>query len=248
MAKLEVLVSLSGKIKPVEAWDLVPGLSVHRNPNPKKEDYWVTHKKSGLPVLVGVPGASIPWVKTQFIASSWRLTAEEIYASDQHRELVTKIIGSMAKLTKSDKQEIRIAKDIGGTRSAASGALPGLKRDQRNLKVLVESKTTDAAVFRVDIKDMEFLRKQACIEGKCPAYAIQIKLHEEVVLMPENEIYDLSGKELDVSEESTVERKTLVITEALARRIIAGEVHRFIVEDEPYLLMNYEEFLLLSKP
>jgi len=248
MAKLEVLVSLSGKIKPVEAWDLVPGLAVHRNPNPKKDDYWVTHKQSGLPVLVGVPGASIPWIKTRFVTASWCLTAEAIYASSTHHLLVSAIQEHMPKLTKSDKQEIRIAKDIGGKRSAASGALPGLKRDQRNIKMLIESKTTDAASFRVDLKDLEFLGRQAYTEGKCPAYAIQIKLHEEVVLLPENDIFGLAGKELTPTEEAVVTTKTLGISEKLAKRIIAGEIHRYIVNDEPYLLINYEEFLLLAKP
>lgn len=64
-----------------------------------------------------------------------------------------------------EKQERRIAKEIGGQVSAASGAL-SRKGDVRNDVMLVEAKTTGKSQYTVRAKELEKIWREALIDGR----------------------------------------------------------------------------------
>lgn len=75
---------------------------------------------------------------------------------------------------RSKRQEVKIAKDLGGKRQPASGSRWGYKRDVISEKFLVEAKSTIRKSYRLVLKDLEFLRQQAHAKSKEPIYIVDM--------------------------------------------------------------------------
>lgn len=64
-----------------------------------------------------------------------------------------------------EKQERRVAKEIGGQVSVASGALDR-KGDVRNSVMLVEAKTTGKKQYTIKATELEKIYREALIDGR----------------------------------------------------------------------------------
>lgn len=83
---------------------------------------------------------------------------------------------------KWQKQESRLADILGGTRNAGSGNGWVRKADVRNVAWLVEAKQTDNKSYRLELPDLLTLGHQADVEGRKPAFCVEIQGHNYVVL------------------------------------------------------------------
>jgi hypothetical protein len=83
---------------------------------------------------------------------------------------------------KWQKQESRLAALIGGTRNAGSGNGWVRKSDVRNREWLVEAKQTDARSIRLKLDDLLANGHHADVEGRTPAFCVEIAGHNYVVL------------------------------------------------------------------
>lgn len=85
---------------------------------------------------------------------------------------------------RSVKQERRIAQDLGGRTTPASGARWGARRDVKSDAWLVEAKTTGQPQYRVDDRDLLFLRQQSYRTGRTPAYVVEFQGRGELAVIP----------------------------------------------------------------
>ena len=77
---------------------------------------------------------------------------------------------------KSQKQEDRVAKEIGGRRVIASGALWGSKGDVRNSDYLIECKTTSKSFYTLNRQVWDKIYKEAVRDGaRIPVMCIELK-------------------------------------------------------------------------
>lgn len=76
----------------------------------------------------------------------------------------------------SDKQEKKVAKEIGGKQVIASGALWGSKGDTRNDSFLVECKTTQKYYYTLTLKTWEKIFTEATKDGlRTPVMCIDLE-------------------------------------------------------------------------
>ena len=66
---------------------------------------------------------------------------------------------------RSTTQEKKVAKEIGGRVTPASGALWGIKADVRNSRFLVECKTTEKSQYPLNYSTWEKIRHEALNDG-----------------------------------------------------------------------------------
>ena len=71
---------------------------------------------------------------------------------------------------------------LGGTRNAGSGNGWVRKSDVRNREYLVEAKQTANKSFRLTLADLLANAHHADVEGRTPAFCIEIQGHNFVVL------------------------------------------------------------------
>ena len=77
---------------------------------------------------------------------------------------------------KSKKQEEKIAKDIGGRTTPASGALWAFKGDVRNDKYLIEAKFTDSNSYQLNYTTWDKIKREAINDGlRIPVMQIDIQ-------------------------------------------------------------------------
>jgi len=98
---------------------------------------------------------------------------------------------------KSQKQEKRLAKTLGGSVNAMSGAGWVRKADVRTDAYMVEAKTKmkdDAKTCTIRHSDLRDLSKRAYKEGRLPLYVFEFGSHSYVT-MPEDDFLDLIGTE-----------------------------------------------------
>ncbi len=74
----------------------------------------------------------------------------------------------------SQAHEKRLAKVIGGTRVAASGAFWSRKGDVRSDKYLIEHKYTAAKSYSLKAEDLQKLEREAIMVGREPLFCISL--------------------------------------------------------------------------
>ncbi|MFJ4686438.1 hypothetical protein [Streptomyces sp. NPDC088789] len=89
------------------------------------------------------------------------------------------------RIKSSRTQEKKLAKDIGGTTVAGSGNGWAVKNDVRNQQWSIECKTTDAASFSLTHRDLINAEKNALLDLRDMAFAIEMRGHTWVVLSRE---------------------------------------------------------------
>jgi hypothetical protein len=90
----------------------------------------------------------------------------------------------------SKKHEDRLAKAIGGQRSAASGAFWSRKGDVRSTDLLIEHKWTGKASFTVKAAVLEKIVKEAILDSRTPVLGISLN-NENYVMLTEDDFLEL---------------------------------------------------------
>lgn len=108
----------------------------------------------------------------------------------------------------SKKHEVRLAKKLGGQRSAASGALWGRKGDVRSTDLLLEHKWTGKASFTVKAAVLEKIVKEAILESRMPVLGISLN-NNNYVLLTEDDFLELRQT---LQEHKTCTEKTSAMT------------------------------------
>ena len=93
----------------------------------------------------------------------------------------------------SQKHEKRLAKRIGGTRNAASGALWARKGDVRSTDLLIEHKWTGKKQFTVKSDVLKKTVREAILEGRMPAIGIHLD-GEDYVILTEDDFLEMREK------------------------------------------------------
>lgn len=86
----------------------------------------------------------------------------------------------------SARHEKRLAKAIGGSRTAASGAFWSRKGDVRSTDLLVEHKWTGKKSFTLTAQVLEKIMTEALLDGRIPVLGVHLNGHNYVVLDEED--------------------------------------------------------------
>jgi hypothetical protein len=93
----------------------------------------------------------------------------------------------------SQKHEKRIAKAIGGTTTAASGAFWSRKGDVRNADLLIEHKWTGKKTKTISSAELKKITIEAIMDGRLPVFGIHLDGEDYVILM-ETDFLELWNK------------------------------------------------------
>jgi hypothetical protein len=90
----------------------------------------------------------------------------------------------------SRKHEDRLAKKVGGQRTAASGAFWSRKGDVRSADLLIEHKWTGKASFTVKATVLEKIVREAILDGRTPVLGFSLN-NENYVMLTEDDFLEL---------------------------------------------------------
>jgi uncharacterized protein YhfF len=83
----------------------------------------------------------------------------------------------------SQKHEKRIAKAIGGSTTAASGAFWSRKGDVRNADLLIEHKWTGKKTKTISSAELKKITNEAIMDGRTPIFGIHLDGEDYVILL-----------------------------------------------------------------
>lgn len=83
----------------------------------------------------------------------------------------------------SQKHEKRIAKAIGGSTTAASGAFWSRKGDVRSKDLLVEHKWTGKKSKTIKSEELKKITNEAIMDGRTPVFGIHLDGEDYVILL-----------------------------------------------------------------
>ena len=93
----------------------------------------------------------------------------------------------------SRKHEDRLAKAVGGSRTAASGAFWSRKGDVRSQDLLIEHKWTGKSQVTVKAAVLEKIVKEAILDGRTPVLGFHLN-GENYIMLDENDFLELRQK------------------------------------------------------
>lgn len=93
----------------------------------------------------------------------------------------------------SQKHEKRLAKAIGGSVSAASGAFWSRKGDVRNKELLIEHKWTGKKQCTVKSDVLKKIMREAILDGRMPVLGIHLD-GENYVILSEHDFLEMREK------------------------------------------------------
>jgi hypothetical protein len=98
----------------------------------------------------------------------------------------------------SRKHEDRLAKAVGGKRTAASGAFWSRKGDVRSADLLIEHKWTGKASVSVKAAVLEKIVTEAIIDGRTPVLGFHLN-GENYIMLTEDDFLELRQSLLECS-------------------------------------------------
>jgi len=90
----------------------------------------------------------------------------------------------------SRKHENRLAKELGGSRTAASGAFWSRKGDVRNENLLIEHKWTGKKSKTIQSAELKKIVNEAIMDGRTPVFGLHLD-GEDYVVMLETDLMEL---------------------------------------------------------
>jgi hypothetical protein len=93
----------------------------------------------------------------------------------------------------SRKHENRLAKAIGGSRTAASGAFWSRKGDVRSEELLIEHKWTGKKSKTIQSAELKKITTEAIMDGRIPVFGLHLD-GEDYVVMLETDLLELVHK------------------------------------------------------
>lgn len=104
----------------------------------------------------------------------------------------------------SQKHEKRLAKLVGGSRNAGSGAFWSRKGDVRSKELLIEHKWTGKKSFSMKSDVLEKIVTEAILDGRTPVLGFSLN-NENYVVLTENDFLELVQGVIDSDTENTEE-------------------------------------------
>jgi hypothetical protein len=93
----------------------------------------------------------------------------------------------------SQKHEKRLAKKVGGSKTAASGAFWSRKGDVRSHDLLIEHKWTGKKSFSIKALEVEKIVTEAIIDSRMPVFGISLN-NKNYVLLTEDDFLEMREK------------------------------------------------------
>ena len=93
----------------------------------------------------------------------------------------------------SRKHENRLAKAIGGSRTAASGAFWSRKGDVRSEELLIEHKWTGKKSKTIQSAELKKITTEAIMDGRMPVFGMHLD-GEDYVIMLETDLLEIVHK------------------------------------------------------
>ena len=93
----------------------------------------------------------------------------------------------------SRKHEDRLAKAIGGSRTAASGAFWSRKGDVRSEELLIEHKWTGKKSKTIQSAELKKITNEAIMDGRMPVFGMHLD-GEDYVVMLETDLLEIVQK------------------------------------------------------
>lgn len=93
----------------------------------------------------------------------------------------------------SRKHENRLAKTVGGSRTAASGAFWSRKGDVRSETLLIEHKWTGKKSKTIQSAELKKITNEAIMDGRIPVFGIHLD-GEDYVIMLETDLLEIVQK------------------------------------------------------
>lgn len=93
----------------------------------------------------------------------------------------------------SQKHEKRLAKKVGGSKTAASGAFWSRKGDVRSPDLLIEHKWTGKKSFSIKALEVEKIVTEAIIDSRMPVFGISLN-DKNYVLLTEDDFLEMREK------------------------------------------------------
>jgi hypothetical protein len=93
----------------------------------------------------------------------------------------------------SQKHEKRLAKKVGGLKTAASGAFWSRKGDVRSHDLLIEHKWTGKKSFSIKALEVEKIVMEAIIDSRMPVFGISLN-NKNYVLLTEDDFLEIREK------------------------------------------------------
>jgi hypothetical protein len=93
----------------------------------------------------------------------------------------------------SRKHEDRLAKAIGGSRTAASGAFWSRKGDVRSEELLIEHKWTGKKSKTIQSTELKKITNEAIMDGRMPVFGMHLD-GEDYVIMLETDLLEIVHK------------------------------------------------------
>ena len=215
--RVKIWVGVGGKPRSVEGFIFLPGLIAHPSPNKTRKEnlFNITLKRSGYAIVTEVPKDKLDGVKELLKPLKWFLPPKKVAESQDHFRVAMEA-QEMAWGKKADryheKQEKKIAEEIGGRVQPGSGSRWGYRRDVVSSACQVEAKWTDKLSFNLVLRDWEFLRKQALLQDRIPVYVVEFRTKEQsVVVVEANHLNDLL-EDIDLKIENPTAKRSFRIT------------------------------------
>lgn len=104
----------------------------------------------------------------------------------------------------SKKHERRLAKLVGGSRNAGSGAFWSRKGDVRSKDLLIEHKWTGNKSFSMKADVLEKIVTESILDGRTPVLGFSLN-NENYVVLTENDFLEIRQTMIDLLEERTEE-------------------------------------------
>ena len=248
---MQVLIQTpAGVTRTIQGTPYLAGLAWHKS---AKYDglhlYSITHIHSGLLILDGVAKSNLRRIAPTLNSVNWDVSARVVFNDDSYKVCT----GKAAKMAKDRRttfpraREATVAKDVGGRTQPGSGSVPHYKRDVVTPKLLIEMKTTLSGskvtdLFRVEFKDMEFLRKQALEQGKMPVYLVEFCGEDGFVLIPSEE-FELEDDRIQWTDMDLTEKLGITIKREMADELGAFGYLYISTPTRDWVGMNYTNFL-----
>lgn len=250
MARVHVKVGPKFADYSVEGLPFLPGLCMHKTPNTGKSSsmFNITHTASGLAVLSYVDEEDLELIRMILGRKLWDTSKDRIFDDEKYYNLIVEAEAVLTNHERSNKQEKRIAEDVGGKRQPASGSRWGSKRDIVSPNFLIEAKSTKHPKKSVQIKDLHFLTKQAYQQGKIPAYIVELGTKQEVVIIPAQELRESMLADIGETKELCCKRKkSISLGTGLVEWVSADNCALIETTEQTYALISYCLFLEVGK-
>lgn len=245
--KHEILVGLE-TLKSVRTTPFLPGLVLHKAVDcpPGQALLTVSYVRAGTAVARDVTPGKMKEVKELLSTLNWDITPAEMLESAQHRAVSDKAM-ALSNKERSLRQEKRIAQDTGAKRQPASGALWGHSRDHLLPRFKFEAKETQLNTFKLDVKDLAFLKKEAYAGNRIGVYIIEMAGHEELCIIPKGDADDDLLLEATIVPLKGSGKSIFTLTVEHALAAVHGTVYELELSTGMYYAFSYERFLRLVK-